>query len=202
MIVTSPIKTETTYYTPEEYLNLEEKSTEKHEYHDGEIIKMTGGTTNHNTLAGKIYARLLLKLEDQNYQIYIGDVRLWIEKYRRYTYPDVMIVKGEPIYHGKGKTTIINPSLIVEVLSKSTKDYDQNDKFDSYRTIPDFQEYILIDQYQYYVKQFAKNEQGKWVLTDYFGENSELKLESIDFTITLKELYKKVDFQEEVESVN
>jgi len=91
---------------------------------------------------------------------------------------------------------ITNPSLIVEVLSKSTKDYDQNDKFDSYRTIPEFKEYILIDQYQYYVQQFAKNEQGKWVLSDYYGEDAILKLESINLEISLKELYKRVDFND------
>lgn len=196
MIITSQTKIDKRYCTPEEYLIFERDSTEKYEYYDGELILMTGGTTNHNTLAINFMFCFLSVFREQNYQIYMGDVKLWIEKNRYYTYPDVMIVKGEPIYHGEGKTMIINPCLIVEVLSNSTKDYDQNDKFDSYRTLADFQEYILIDQYQYYVKQFTKNEQEKWVLTDYYGEESELKLESINFTITLKELYKRVNFQE------
>jgi Uma2 family endonuclease len=157
---------------------------------------MTGGTTNHNTLALTIAALLLMSLDSQKYQVYMGDVRLWVEKFRLYTYPDVMIVKGKPIYEGKGTTTIINPSLIVEVLSKSTKDYDQNDKFDAYRSLPEFQEYILIDQYQYYLKQFAKNQEAKWVLTDYYGQDARLKLESIDFQLSLQELYKRVDFNQ------
>jgi Uma2 family endonuclease len=196
MTVTTPIKPEKTDYTPEEYLILEEKSVAKHEYRDGEIILMTGGTTNHNTLALTIAALLLMSLDSQKYQVYMGDVRLWVEKFRLYTYPDVMIVKGKPIYEGKGTTTIINPSLIVEVLSKSTKDYDQNDKFDAYRSLPEFQEYILIDQYQYYLKQFAKNQEAKWVLTDYYGQDARLKLESIDFQLSLQELYKRVDFNQ------
>jgi Uma2 family endonuclease len=194
MTLATPIKPEKTYYTPEEYLELENQSEIKHEYLDGEIIEMTGGTTNHNKLALKIAAKLLESLEDQNYEVYMGDVRLWIEEYHRYTYPDVMVVEGNSIYQGKSQTTIINPILIVEVLSKSTTNYDQGDKFDAYRSVFSFKEYILIDQSKYYVKQFAKNEQGKWVLTDYRGEEAVLKLESLDFEITLKELYKKVDF--------
>ncbi len=195
MTLATPIKTEAKkVYSREEYLILEEKSAEKHEYRDGEIITMTGGTTNHNILAGKFYALLLSLLEEEDYQIYMGDVRLWIENYNRYTYPDVMVIKGESIYEGKGKSTVINPILIVEVLSNSTKDYDQNDKFDSYRTLPTFAEYLLIDQYQYYVKQFKKTSQNEWLLKDYRGENAIIKLDSIHLDISLKELYKKVKF--------
>lgn len=196
MVIINRLKVEKTHYTPEEYIMLEEKSQEKHEYRDGEIIPMTGGTTNHNKLALKMASMLLSFLEDQDYEVYMGDVRLWIEKFRYYTYPDVMVVKGKPIYEGKGTTTIVNPHLIVEVLSISTKDYDQNDKFEAYRSLPEFQEYILIDQYQYYVKQFAKNRENKWVLTDYYGKKAVLKLESINFDIAMKELYKKVNFHQ------
>lgn len=195
MTLATPIKTEAKkVYSREEYLILEEKSAEKHEYHNGEMITMTGGTTNHNILALKIASILLSFLEEEDYQIYMGDVRLWIENYNRYTYPDVMVIKGESIYEGKGKSTVINPILIVEVLSDSTKDYDQNDKFDSYRTISTFQEYLLIDQYQYYVKQFKKNSENEWLLKDYRGENAIIKLASIPQEISLKVLYKKVRF--------
>ncbi|MGI0481549.1 Uma2 family endonuclease [Geminocystis sp. CENA526] len=198
MNLATPIKLEAKkVYSREEYLILEEKSEEKYEYHNGEIIKMTGGTTNHNILALKMASILLSFLEDKDYQIYIGDVRLWIEEYNRYTYPDVMVIKGEAIYEGKGKNTVINPLLIVEILSNSTKDYDQNDKFDSYRTLATFQEYILVDQYQYYVKQFKKTSQNEWLLKDYRGENSIIQLGSIELDISLKELYKKVKFEQE-----
>jgi Uma2 family endonuclease len=197
MTVATPVKIEKKSYTPEEYLELENQSEMKHEYLNGEIIEMTGGTTNHNKLALKIASKLLAILEDQDYEVYMGDVRLWIEKYRRYTYPDVMVVDGKPIYEGKGKTTINNPSLIIEVLSKSTADYDQNDKFDVYRSLGSFKEYILIKQSEYFVKQFVKNEQRKWVLTDYHGEDAVLKLESLDFEMSLKELYKRVDFSQD-----
>ncbi len=184
-------------YTIEEYLILEEKSEEKHEYYNGEIIPMTGGTTNHNTLALTIASFFFTQLSAEYYQVYINDVRLWIDGDRRYTYPNVMVVKGKPIYEGKGTTSIKNPHLIVEVLSKSTQNYDQSDKFDAYRSIDDFQEYILIDQYKYYVKQFAKNPQGKWVLTDYLGKEAILKLESLNLSITLETLYQRVNFNDQ-----
>ncbi|NET00667.1 MAG: Uma2 family endonuclease [Sphaerospermopsis sp. SIO1G1] len=196
MSLTTPIPTEKSYYTPEEYLELEKQSENKNEYLNGKIISMSGGTTNHNKLALKIAAKLLAILEDQGYEIYIGDVKLWIEAYNRYTYPDVMVVEGKASYQDKNQTVITNPLIIIEVLSKSTSNYDQGDKFDVYRTIPSFQEYVLISQTEYYIKQFMKNEQGKWVLTDYRGESEMLKLESVDFEMSLQQLYQYVDFSE------
>ena len=182
-------------YTPQEYRELEEKSAQRHEYRDGEIVPMTGGTTNHNILAGKFYGRMLLALEEQqDYQIYMADVRLWIPQYREYTYPDVMVVQGQPIYHPPGTTTITNPSLIVEVLSKSTQSRDRGDKFLYYRSIPEFKEYILIDQYRLFVEQFVKTPDGKWVLTEYDAGEAILRVELVKFEINLQDLYKRVDF--------
>ena len=201
MTLATPIQTEKTYYTPEEYLELENQSESKHEYLNGQIIAMTGGTTNHNKLAGQIYAFLLFNLGNKGYEVYIGDVKLWIEASNRYTYPDVMVVEGKAIYQGKTQNVITNPLVIIEVLSKSTANYDQGDKFDAYRTIPSFQEYILISQTEYYIKQFVKNEQGKWLLTDYRGESEILKLEIVDFEMSLKALYQYIDFTQSEDCV-
>jgi len=188
------IQTETRYYTPEEYLILEEKAVYKHEYRDGEIILISGGTTNHNQIALNFCRKFPLAIEEQDYYTYINDVRLWIGKYRFYTYPDVMVIKGKPIYEGTGKTTVTNPSIIVEVLSKSTRDYDWTDKFKYYRSIPEFQEYILIDQYRFYVAQYSKREDKQWLFNDYEGEEAILKLASGDFEISFQDLYERVDF--------
>ncbi|MBE9169225.1 Uma2 family endonuclease [Pleurocapsales cyanobacterium LEGE 06147] len=189
----------TRYYTPEEYLELEEKAEYKHEYRNGQIIPMTGGTTNHNKIALNFAAYFKFSLKGQGYDVYIGDVRLWIPRYRQYTYPDVMVIKGEPLYAEKGTTTVMNPCLIVEVLSKSTKNYDQGDKFMYYRSIPEFNEYILIAQDRYYVMQYAKNPEAKWVLTEYDREESFLSLNSITFQIAFKDLYEGVNFEEKEE---
>ena len=164
------MQTQTRYYTQEEYLELEEKAEYKSEYRDGEIIPMTGGTTNHNKIAGNFYAYLKFGLKKQNYDVYIGDVRLWIPRYRQHTYPDIMVIQGEPIYTGASTTTVMNPLLIAEVLSKSTSNYDQSDKFMYYRSIPEFKEYILINQYQYHVMQYVKTDDGKWIFTELQSE--------------------------------
>lgn len=155
------LQTQARKYTPEEYLQLEEQAEFKHEYHDGEIVPMTGGTTNHNEIAGNFYANLKFGLKQQNYRVYIGDVRLWIPRYRVYTYPDVMVIKGEPVYADKGTTTVTNPTLIAEVLPKSTQNYDQGDKFAYYRSIPEMEEYILISQKTHHIMQYSKTEAGK-----------------------------------------
>ena len=189
------IQTETSYYTPEEYLTLEEKAVDKHEYRDGEIILMPGGTTNHNQIALNFCRQFPLVIENQDYYTYINDVRLWIAQYRFYTYPDVMIIKGKPIYEGTSKTTVTNPSIIVEVLSKSTRDYDWTDKFKYYRSIPEFQEYILIDQYRFYGVQYSKREDRQWLFNDYEGGEAVLKLASCDFEISFQDLYERVDFE-------
>ena len=188
------IQTQKRYYTPEEYLQIEETAEYKNEYRDGEIVPMTGKTTNYNKIALNFCRKFPLTVKGQNYEIFIGDVRLWIPRYRLYTYPDIIVIQGEPIYQGTATTTVTNPLMIVEVLSKPTKDYDRTDKFKYYRSIPDFKEYILIDQYSFYVEQFNKNLQGKWVLTEYESENAVLALESIEFEIQFGELYQRVNF--------
>ncbi len=183
-------------YTPEEYLELEETAEYKNEYRDGEIVPVAVETTNHNEIAGNFCAHLKFALRGQDYRTYMGDVRLWIPRYRLYTYPDVMVIEGDPIYAGTGKTTVTNPSLIAEVLSNSTKNYDRGDKFQAYRSIPEFREYILIDQYNFRVEQFAKKSEGQWLFTEYEGENGILKLDSIEFQIPFNELYEGVEFAE------
>ena len=188
------MQTQTRYYTPEEYLELEEKAEYKSEYRDGEIIPMTGGTTNHNKIALNFAANLKFGLKKQNYDVYIGDVRLWISRYRQHTYPDIMVIQGEPIYTGANTTTVMNPLLIAEVLSKSTSNYDQSDKFMYYRSIPEFKEYILINQYQYHVMQYVKTDDSKWIFTELQSESDILTLETIDFQISLSDLYEQVNF--------
>ncbi len=190
------VQTVKRYYTPEEYLELEEQADFKSEYRDGEIVPMTGGTTDHNQIALNLAAALKIATKGQNYRIYIADVRLWIPKYRQHTYPDVMVIQGKPVYTGSSTTTVINPLLIAEVLSKSTQNYDQGNKFLYYRSIPEFKEYILIDQYQYHVVHYVKTTDGKWFLDEIEGESATLSLETVDFQITLSDLYEQVDFTE------
>lgn len=188
------VKIEKRYYTPEEYCQLEETAEYKNEYLDGEIIPMTGATTNHNLIAGNFYKNFPTKINNEDYWAFMSDVRLWMPIYRFYTYPDVMVIKGQPLYEGKGTNTVTNALIIVEVLSKSTRDYDRTDKFKFYRSIPDFKEYILIDQYRCYVEQFYQQNNGEWLFKASESENDVLRLYSVDFQISLLDIYQRIDF--------
>lgn len=185
------------YYTPEEYLEFEINSPERHEYINGEIIPMTGGLPNHNLIIGNLYAALNFLLKREPYFVFVTDQRLWIPKQRIHTYPDIMIVEGALQLQTGRKDTITNPLLIVEVLSKSTQIYDQRKKFKFYRTIPSFQEYILIDQYSIHVEQYYKTESNQWIFSEKDGEESILKFNKIPFEIVLADIYNKVDFDAE-----
>ncbi|TRT62198.1 MAG: Uma2 family endonuclease [Microcystis aeruginosa Ma_QC_C_20070703_M131] len=188
------IATDKSTYSFAEYLELEETAAYKNEYQDGEIVPMTGGTTDHNKIALNFAAYLKFALKGQKYNIFIGDVKLWIAQYRQATYPDVMLIEGEPIYYETGKTTVTNPRLILEVLSKSTQNYDQGDKFLYYRSLPELQEYILISQSRPYVMQYNKTQENKWLLTEYEGKNASLSLTSVNFYLSFQEIYEGVTF--------
>ncbi|MDZ7965687.1 MAG: Uma2 family endonuclease [Nostoc sp. DedSLP03] len=187
--------TQQRYYTPEEYLELEEAADYKSEYIDGQIIPMAGGTVNHNQIALNLSTELNFAFKKQNYRVFMGDVRLWILQKRTYTYPDVMILAGEPEYFNNRKDIILNPQIIVEVLSKSTKGYDREDKFHAYRTISTFQEYLLIDQTRIHVDQFSKTGKKQWTLREYDEEDEAIALVTVPFEISLQDLYNKVKFE-------
>jgi Uma2 family endonuclease len=184
-------------YTREEYLTLEETAEYKSEYRDGEIIPMAGGTTNHNRIVINLASYLNFAFKKQTYEVFAGDVRLWIPRYNIYTYPDLMIIEGKAVYEGKGTTTVTNPLIIIEVLSSSTSSYDKGKKFRYYRSLPSFKEYILIDQYSFFVEQFSKTKDNKWLLTEYENESDILAFPSLNFEISLQDIYKRVDFNEE-----
>ena len=183
------------YYTPEKYLKLEEKSEIKNEYLDGEIIPMAGGTTNHNQIAGNFCRAFPLTINNQDYYIYINDVKLWIPDYRFYTYPDLMIIESEPVYQSENKNIVTNPKIIIEVLSDSTQNYDKTEKFRAYRSLPSLQEYILISQSSYYVEQFIKQTEQQWLFNAIEGANHHLALASIDFSISFPQLYHRIVFE-------
>jgi Uma2 family endonuclease len=188
------VQIEKRYYTPEEYCRLEETAEYKNEYLDGDIIPMTGATINHNLIAGNFYKNFPTKINNQDYWAFMSDVRLWMPRYRFYTYPDVMVIKDKPLYEGKGTNTVTNALIIVELLSKSTRDYDRTDKFKFYRSIPEFKEYILIDQYRYYVEQFYQQNNGEWLFKASESDKDALRFHSVDFQMSLLDIYQRIDF--------
>lgn len=189
------------YYSPEEYLKLEEAAEFRSEYHDGQIIPMTGGTPNHNQIALNLGGAINFSTIGKPYRVNVNDLRLWIPSKRVYTYPDVMLVAGKLEFLEGRKDTITNAVMVAEVLSKSTADCDRGDKFKLFRTIPTFREYILIDQYEMHVEQFCKTDDNKWVLSEYDGADTVLVLSSVPFEMSLGEMYDRVDFESESELI-
>lgn len=181
-----------TYITPEEYLALERQAEYKSEYYDGEILAMTGASLKHNRITLNIGAELNLRLKSRDCQAFASDMRVHVPATGLYTYPDVVVVCGEPQLEDEHLDTLLNPTLIVEVLSKSTARYDRTGKFSDYRSIPSFAEYLLVAQDEYRVEHYAKQPDGRWLLTEYRSLEAVLELYSIQCSLSLKEIYDKV----------
>ncbi len=184
----------TKLYTPEEYLQPEISSEERHQYIDGQIILMTGGTPNHNRIILSLRAMLHFALKRQPYDVFVSNQRLWIPEKRIYTYPDLMVVQGDLQRQEGRKDTITNPVMIAEVLSQSTQGYDRGKKFPAYRTITTLKEYVLIDQYSLYVEQFYRTENERWILAEYTDPESQLRFHSLPGGVDLVDLYDQVVF--------
>ncbi len=180
-------------YTPEEYLALERKADYKSEYCNGFIIGMSGASRDHNRVAGNFYRKISDQLEDGPCEAFVNNMRVRVNPTGLYTYPDVVVVCGEAQFLDDEVDTLLNPTLIADVLSPSTEDYDRGGKFSHYRTLPSLKEYVLIAQDEAMVERRVKK--GKrWVSTTYRGLEATLVLESIGCTIPFRQIYKRVKF--------
>ena len=182
-------------YSPEEYLALEVASETRHEYIDGDIVPMTGGTPNHNRIIRNLCTALTIGLRGQDLEVFVADQGLWIPQAEIYTYPHVMVIEGDLTYQIGRRDTITNPTLIVEVLSESTRSCDRGDKFAAYRTIPSFREYVLVDQHSAHVEHHVKTGSKQWMLQEYDGLETPLTLISLSLEISLLDIYNKVQFE-------
>jgi len=181
------------YISPEEYLRMERASQEKHEYFKGEVFAMTRASENHNIVVSSTLAGLYGQLRKRPCQIYPSDMRVRIPATGLYTYPDISVICGTPEFEDDGLDTLVNPTVIIEVLSTSTEQYDRGKKFQHYRTIASLHEYILIAPDNVRIEHFAR--QGdQWILTDAKTIDSVLCLPSIDCTLALSDVYEKVSF--------
>jgi Uma2 family endonuclease len=155
----------------EDYFRLEEKSLHKNEYHDGIIVPMAGAKLRHNLLASKINFELqyFAMLEKLDYKISNSDTKIRIDDYNKVVYPDAVVICANPEFYNNREDTICNPLIIVEVLSPSTKNYDRTTKFEMYRTVPSFKEYVLIHQDRPRVSVWTKQDDTSWILKDYVG---------------------------------
>lgn len=181
-------------YTLAEYRSLEEVAEARHEYHDGAIIAMTGGTLEHSAITGNLYLLLRNALRRTSFKPFNSDLRVWIPTYRKGVYPDVLVLEGDPQFNDDRRDEVLNPTLIVEVLSRSTEAYDRGDKFRYYRSIPTFCEYLLVSQYQPWVDHYVKAEDGDWRLRSYEGMEDTAELITSDMQLKLVDIYEGVAF--------
>lgn len=181
-----------TYLTPEEYLAFERQAEYKNEYFAGEIFAMVGASRKHNLIAANIIMLLGQQLKDKPCEVYPSDMRVKAPATDSYTYSDVVVACGEPKFEDEYVDTLLNPSLIVEILSPSTASYDRIKKFGYYRTIESLSEYLLVAQDEYKVEQYTKQTDGRWLLSDIRSLEGLVQLSSVECTLALKDVYDKV----------
>jgi len=193
----SPPKLTTTPLTLEEYRKIEATAEERHEYCDGEIVTMPGGSETHSAIATNLLVYLGFLLRDTNFRLYNSDLRVWLPEHRCGTYPDLMVINGEPEFHGERTDEILNPFLIVEVLSPSTEAYDRGEKFRKYRSLPSLQEYLLVSQTEPYLEQYyngdrPNNTRWQWQVCDRLEQS--IILPSLNLELPMNEIYRRISF--------
>ena len=183
------------YVTPEQYLAFERDAEAKHEYLDGRIYAMTGGSVNHARLIGNVHAELRAQLRGRPCEAFTSELKVRVEASGLHTYPDVSALCGKPELGGQCDEILLNPTVLVEVLSPSTERYDRGEKFVHYRQIPSLREYVLVWQDWMHVERFARDatDPTRWVLADASGPDGEFDLPSIGCFLRLRDVYERVD---------
>ncbi len=180
--------------TEEEYLAFERASEFKHEYRGGVVIDMTGASRRHNLICLRTAAMLDTQLRGRPCEVYANDMRVKVRQAKLYTYPDIVAVCGEPRFADDTFDMLINPTLIIEVLSSSTESYDRGEKFQQYRKLISLQDYILISQSQPHIERYTRQEDDSWQMTEAQGLETSIELTSIACTLNLAEVYERIDF--------
>lgn len=187
-----------TRVTPDEYRAKEEIAEERHEYNNGEIIIMPGGSPSHSRIAVDITTFLNVALRDTTFETYNGNLRIWIPQFNCGTYGDLFVIEGEPEFNENRRDEILNPRLIVEVLSPSTEGYDRGEKFRKYRSLPSFCEYLLVNQNEPYVERYYKSDREnenrwQWQVCDRIEEA--IVLQSLNnLELPMREIYRRIEF--------
>ena len=179
--------------TPQEYLELERKAEIKSEYLDGEMFAMSGVRRAHSIIVINLLTELNNQFRDRPCEVHGPDLRVKVSPTGLYTYPDVLALCGEPQFEDDYFDTLLNPQLIIEVLSESTEAYDRGKKFAHYRTIDSLREYVLVSQMEYRIEDYARREDGTWNYMESTDPNGSMELTSVACRLSLGSVYHKVD---------
>lgn len=178
--------------SPQDYLRFERGAKEKHEYFEGQVIAMAGASLAHNRIVSNVIGEIRTHLKNKSCEILPSDIRISVPAFESYMYPDATIVCDKPEMEDDQFDTLKNPTVIFEVLSPSTEDYDRGKKFFFYRQIPSLKEFIVIDSTKYFIEVSSRQADGSWKFEEVNDVNSEMKIATIDCRLPLQELYKNV----------
>jgi Uma2 family endonuclease len=183
-----------TYLTPSEYLELERRAEFKSEYYNGEMFAIAGASLPHGRIVANIGQDLGNQLEGGPCEVYTTDIRLRVSPSGMFTYPDVMVVCGAAQVADDQKDTLLNPTLIIEVLSESTRGYDRGRKFQHYRTLPSLAEYLTVEQDAPHIERHTRQPEGGWLLEEFDGLSQTVRLPSIGCILELDRVYRGIDW--------
>jgi Uma2 family endonuclease len=180
--------------TEAEYLEIERRAECKSEFLDGEMFAMAGGTPNHSLIAANLIFALMMQLKGCPCRVYTSDLRVKVQESGLYTYPDVSVVCGREQVEDEHDDVLLNPTVIIEILSDAREAYDRGRKFEFYRRLASLREYLLVSQHKPLVEQFIRQDNGAWLLHEIAGLEGKLKLPSLGFTIEMAEVYTHIRF--------
>jgi Uma2 family endonuclease len=180
--------------TVAEYLAIEEKAERKSEFFDGEMFAMAGTSREHNIITRNLVGILYNLLQGSPCQVFVSDMRVKVDRTGLYTYPDVLIVCGPPEYAPENRDTLINPKVVIEVLSPSTERYDRTTKFRHYKKLPSVMEYVLVAQDEPLIERYVRQQDVSWGLVDIVGLDASLSLTTVPVVVPLADIYRGVEF--------
>ena len=181
------------FITPAGYLSLERQAEYKSEYLNGEIFAMTGASRKHNLIVTNVVISLGQQLKGRPCEAYSSDMRVKVAASGLYTYPDIAVVCGEPKFEDTEIDTLLNPTVLIEVLLTSTERYDGIAKTSYYRTIDTLTEHLLVAQHEIQVEQYVRQQNGQWLQVEYKSLDSTVELKSIECSLALRDVYEKIE---------
>ena len=182
-----------TRLTPEQYLEIERQAEYKSEYFNGEMFAFAGATENHVVIVGNLSANFHAQLRNKKCKFYANDMRVKVNITGLYTYPDVVVVCGIPQFEDNENDTLLNPIVIIEVLSPSTENYDRGTKFEHYRTIESLSDYILVAQDKIHVEHYVRQSDRSWLFSEFKSIKDKFQIQSIGRDLSVEEIYEKIE---------
>ena len=184
----------------DEYLEMENASSEKHEYYQGEIFAISGAKVPHNIIATNLVVALTIKLKGKSCRPFNSDQRIHVEANTLFTYPDISIICGDIITRNNDDYNVLNPTVLIEVLSRSTKNYDRGKKFKLYRDIPTLREYVLVDSESIHIEIFRLNANNHWELEEYNKGSRTILIQAINTPLSIEEIYEGTELFKQIKS--